>query len=517
MSKDELNPEQRQALDLVLNGRNIFITGGAGTGKSFCLSYIVRRLHETNKRVQVTATTGIAAVTIEGVTIHSFTGIGIANESKVELRRQANSKKMQDIWSNVDVLIIDEISMMSPDYWDKMHDVIQVARQDSAPFGGLQIVVVGDFFQLPPVKKQKEVDLTKPTFCFETQVWKDSIQHVVELKRVFRQEDPRFVECLNRIRWGSPNTDDLRLLTSRLNVPVGKDGIQPTVLHALTDEVNRMNQEHLDTLKAPGKQYYMISNFISPSSESSGSLPTKSKISRILFDLKKNVPAEEELTLKVGAQVMLLTNLSITHQLVNGSRGVVVRFTSTSPVYPIVRFANLEVVVRGYMWKHTFRPGVFAYVAQIPLKLAYAYTIHKSQSQSMDFVSLRLDKTIFQEGQAYVALSRVRSVDGLSLSSFDPKCIRSNLKVIQFYNGLNNNSHHRLHQIMSGIASTANDEDTKEEIDANEEEEEEDVHIIEDDEVMDEDIVADEKELLDIVRDWEEEEEDVDVDVDLEE
>jgi len=530
-TRQELNSEQKRAVDLVINGSNLFLTGSAGTGKSFVLRYIVEALRALNKQVVVTATTGIAAVTIGGLTIHSFAGFGIGDESKDELRRKVSgSKRFREIWQSVDVLIIDEISMLKPDYFEKLSIVAQAARQDTTPMGGVQLVLVGDFFQLPPVREkhraafssshisssssssssdEKKQDQTPIEFCFQTKLWQDVIHDVVELKQVFRQSDPGFVKCLQRIREGLISADDIRTLTSRLHANVEKSGIKPTFLHSRTDEVNRINKEQLDSINQPPKDYHLIDGFHAPKEESAETLPPKNRIDKVVAELKKNVPADHQLTLKVGAQVMLLANLSFEHHLVNGSRGVVVRFTETEPIYPIVRFAKVEATIRAHMWKYQFRRGVYAYVAQIPLKLAYAYTMHKSQSQSIDCVQIQLDKSVFAEGQAYTALSRVSSLNGLTLSSFDPSCIRANPLVKQFYLRLHQSST-SVKQLLSQVASANKLDGKKDEESDDNEEDEIDEESDENEEIVEEedDEDAEEEEEEEVIV---EEEDDMDV------
>lgn len=517
MEHGELNYEQRRAVEVVLQGSNLFLTGSGGTGKSFTLATIVAALVQKGVALIVTATTGISAVTINGVTTHSFTGFGIGNETKEELKRLATSKRLRDIWCSVDTLIIDEISMLKPDYLEKMALVAQVARQSTEVFGGIQLVLVGDFFQLPPVYKKirgKPATDGGREFCFESPVWRDLRLEVVELKQVFRQSDATFVQCLQRIRWGTPTADDMRLLTSRLHADVTHDGIRPTFLHSRVDDVNRLNQDCLDKLTTPARKYHAVDGFIYPKETAVEELPPRNRVNRLVADLRRNMPAEEDLTLKVGAQVILLTKLNMEHHLVNGSRGVVVRFTESEPVYPVVRFAKVEATIRAHMWKHTFRAGIYAYVAQVPLKLAYAYTIHKSQSQSMDCVQLQLDDTVFEEGQAYVALSRVTSLKGLTLSAFNPSCIRAHPKVVTFYRSLGSSAPAVLQKLMSRLAS-ANKEEEKhqqqqheDEESAAEEEEEEMVEEEDDDEEEEEEVVVVDEEEHEEEEDEQEDEED---------
>jgi ATP-dependent DNA helicase PIF1 len=445
-----LNTEQRLCVELAQAGHNLFVTGGAGTGKSFTIEVMVLALNVLQKRVALTATTGNAAVHIGGTTLHHFGGFGLETDDRDELRRRAKSRRCQDSFNNIDVLVIDEVSMLSPAYFEQFSIVAQTTRSNSAPFGGLQVIACGDFFQLPPVvtkhrSGKNKLSLDKPQFACETPLWAKTFLCNVELIQVFRQcNDPPFVKMLNRCRWGKPSQEDIRLLSGRLNAQVGTGGIRPTFLHARKDEVQRINNECLNLLTATPREYRMVDGFVAGSSEPTDVLPTQPFIAKTIHRLREDVPADDVLTLKVGAQVMLITNLSQQHQLVNGSRGVVVRFTTTEPIYPVVRFAKSEVTVRAYMWKHVFRNGVYAYVAAIPLKLAYAYTIHKSQSQSMDCVQIQLDKTVWEEGQAYTAISRVRSLAGLTLSAFDPSSIRANERIVKFYTNLGQNPINKL-------------------------------------------------------------------------
>jgi len=485
---EQLNTAQKCAVTLALEGSNFFLTGSAGTGKSFCLEAIIEMLRRTGKKVEPTATTGIAAVNIGGSTLHSFAGIGIGEETRDELKRKAMSKKLRDIWMNVDVLIIDEISMLDPDFFEKISLVAQVARQDGSPFGGVQVIGVGDFFQLPPVvpkmkfsKKNSTVSDTPNMFAFESDLWKQTFKQTVELRDVFRQSDPVFVRMLQRIRWGEVTQEDMRILTGRLGARIGEAGVAPTFLHSRVEEVERINSARLNEITHAPRSYHMVDGYIFPKEEAADELPSTLKVNYAIGQLRKNVPVEHTLQLKAGAQVMLLVNLSTEHGLVNGSRGVVTRFTDTTPIYPVVRFqTGNEVVIRAYMWKKFFRNRVYAYVAQIPLKLAYAFTIHKSQGQSLDCAEIQLDDSIFDEGQAYTALSRVRSLQGLSLRKLSPGAIRANPRVIKFYTALGQNP---LQKIMSRIIETKrepsvtsqSDEESEEEEaeDGNEEEEEE--------------------------------------------
>ena len=501
---EDLNSEQRRALELALQGENFFLTGSGGTGKSFCVEYIVHALRKRGKNVALTSTSGISAVTVGGVTVHSFGGFQLGNQTPDELRRMAkNSQKYAKIW-RIDTLIIDEISMLHPDYFEKLGLMAQCAREDASAFGGVQVILVGDFFQLPPVHQRVKGRVQGQfEFCFETPTWEKTIPFTIELKQVFRQTDPPFVELLQRVRWSRPSYLDLRVLSSRLNAKVNIGEIQPTALHANVAAVNARNEAHLQSLPGAMETYRCMTGWNHPSSEPAESLPSVSRIDHVLADMKKHPPADDVLHLKIGAQVILLVNLSPQHGLMNGSRGIVVAFSEPVPpvhppppdaasprqalVYPIVRFAKVQCKVRPYMWKHIFggRHQVYAYLAQIPLKLASAYTIHRSQSQSLDCVSVQLDKTVFEYGQAYTALSRVRSLEGLSLSAFDPSCIRAHPKVVEFYAKMGlSEVPSKLEVLMKKVKSATDLDNTQQ--DTSEEEEIEEVEEAEEEEDEDE-------------------------------
>lgn len=466
-----LNEKQKQAVSYALEGHSLFITGGAGVGKSYCLRGIVKTLADAGRKVALTATTGIAAVTIGGVTIHSFSGLGRAEQSDHEIQRIGLSVKARSHWNALDVLIIDEISMMCPSFFVKLDMLCRVARNAQEPFGGLQCIFVGDFFQLPPVRQQQKQHqpskTTKKTaaaaaaqdsqvqFCFETSQWNRAVRRIVILDEVFRQKDAAFADLLNRCRVGALDRHDLDVLYSRLNKPLADDGIEPTFLHAYRSKVDALNAEKLDELRSEEhtfslqKGFYMKANKndydqMVPArchrvEEASEYISAKaaSKLGTLLQHLCKNNPVGAQVCLKVGAQVMLTVNLAPDLELVNGSRGVVESFLPASPHYPVVRFANdRRVIIRPYVWRIDINQNSYGWVAQIPLTLGYAFTIHKSQSQSMDRVCIELSKTIFEHGQAYVALSRVRCLEGLTLSAFSHEAITANPRVLKFYQWL---------------------------------------------------------------------------------
>jgi len=446
-----LNEEQQEALSYVKGAKNLFLSGCAGTGKSFLLSRLVEELRAMGKQVAVTATTGIAAIQIGGSTVHSFAGFGIGDQSPAELKRLVlSTAKFRSIFGpeHLNTLFIDEISMLSVDYFEKLNLVAQEARGNRKPMGGLQVILAGDFLQLPPVRTDTSLNSKKKPvqYCFESPVWTSLRMSYVELTQVFRQKDPRFVGLLSHARSGHLTDGDLMVLSSRLLVAplVSKDsGIEPSVLCSRLEEVHRVNRQRLEEIKAPVRDFWRIHGV-------SGQVQVPHwRVEKAIRDLENSAPAVEHLTLKEGAQVMLLVNLSAENELMNGSRGVIVGFTQDErkkhdkekepdpkPNYPIVRFAKVEVVIRAQMWKTYLSKTCYVYVAQIPLNLAFACSIHKSQGQSLDCVSLSLDKSVWEFGQAYTALSRVRSLSALYLKSCDASCIRASEKVLKFYEKL---------------------------------------------------------------------------------
>ncbi|GBB85025.1 hypothetical protein RclHR1_01160019 [Rhizophagus clarus] len=435
---DELSEEQQRIFNLVVLDRdNIFFTGSAGTGKSFLLQRIITSLKARygSETVAVTATTGIAAVNISGTTLHSFAGVGLGRGTAAELIKSVQkSVAARNRWKSIDTLIIDEISMLDADLFDKLENIARTVRNNNRPFGGIQLVVTGDFFQLPPVSKNSK-------FCFEALKWKTCLKHTIQLTKIYRQKDSELIELLNEMRYGEVSDKSLKLLDRLANEPnYPNDGIRPTELYPINDMVNKANATELG--KIPHKSYIYTSNDWEPLRGGQ------------LHNLIKNCLAPERLELKRDSQVMLIKNLS--RDLVNGSRGVVVGFhdkedgssyyngddeglerLNGKKLSPIVRFTNsLEMVMEEAEWTIT-SPGdvVLASRKQIPLVLAWAISIHKSQGQTLERVKVDLGR-VFEKGQAYVALSRATSVRSLQVSGFRKDKVMCHEKVKRFYNSL---------------------------------------------------------------------------------
>ncbi|CAH2093009.1 unnamed protein product [Euphydryas editha] len=403
-----LNAEQQRVLEACLSGKNIFFTGSAGTGKSFLLKRIVSALPPDV--TMPTASTGVAACHIGGTTLHAFAGIGDGSGSLEKLCEKATKLPLvAQKWRKCKHLIIDEISMVDGTYFEKLEAVARHVRKNDKPFGGIQLILCGDFLQLPPV-----VDKGKSSkrFCFQTSCWEKCIELCFELKEVHRQTDKEFISILNNIRIGRVTKDISDRLIKTASQKIESDGILATRLCSHTNDSKMINYSKLRDLEGEEKL------FSSQDSDNATSL----------LDMQTIAPSK--LLLKVGAQVMLLKNINVNAGLVNGARGVVVRFEEGLPV---VRFKNKkEYTARTERWYVKNSNGSLLCRRQVPLNLAWAFSIHKSQGLTLDCVEMSLSK-IFEAGQAYVALSRAQSLDTLRVLDFDSRHVWANPDVLEFY------------------------------------------------------------------------------------
>jgi len=416
--KMELNPNQQRAVDLALAGESLFLTGPAGVGKSFTLKHIITKLKEQHGKgaVYVTASTGTAALAIRGITLHSFAGVGLGTASVDELvKRMKKSAKTN--WNKCVVLVVDEISMISCTLFSKLDYIGRIVREKcGAPFGGIQLVLCGDFFQLPPVPDKAEPPNT-PRFAFQSPSWKVAVPNVVHLETIYRQNNSTFVRLLMGLRRGfvHPQIHDVLDPCYQQDDEDRETVIQHTKLYPLRRDVDKENDSHLNNLNAI-KDVYVAKD---------------SGDQEYMNQLRKNCPAQDELTLSVGAQVILLKNLDVHVGLVNGSRGVVTELKEGEG--PVVLFFNgVSMTMERAEFSFEVAGKVVATRWQIPLALAWAISIHKSQGMSIDklYVDLR---GVFEYGQAYVALSRARTLEGLKLAKFDARVIRAHPAVVKYY------------------------------------------------------------------------------------
>lgn len=411
--------------DIIINAirtkNNVCITGAAGTGKSYLLKIVKDHFPYTH----ITASTGIAAVNVGGVTIHSWSGIGNASlpiEDIINFILSGPGTKVRRQIRKAKIIAIDEISMISAKVLDLINNVFKIIRDDERPFGGIQIIFFGDFYQLPPVSKETEEE-----FCFNSSSWFDGNFKIFELTKIYRQEDMKFIQLLNNVRHAALNDDDISLLKSYESKTV-PDNINPTILVTHNYQAEQINRQKLDQLIGEDEANHIM--------RASG------KETSIAF-LKKNCLAQENILLRKGSQVMMLKNTYIKQGIINGSIGIVTGFSGKEK-YPIVRFNNGEqCMITPEDWstevfnEEKRTKEIVATIRQIPLTLAWAITIHKSQGMTLDYVLCDLSK-VFAEGQAYVALSRLKSLDGLFLKGFNPSSLKVNPKVKDFYNRIQN-------------------------------------------------------------------------------
>ena len=416
-STDSLSDEQRLVIDAVLKGESIFLTGGGGTGKSFLLKKLIGLLpaHST----AVTASTGIAACHIGGTTLHQFVGLGRDAVLQPTLARLRKNPDRLDVLTKTKILIIDEISLIDAKLFELVSEVLASVRKCMRPFGGLQLVLAGDFLQLPPVGDKQEVK-----FCFESKLWKKAVKKSVHLTQIFRQtNDSAFASLLNEIRLGRCSDETAKILLSRVTTNSG--GLQ---LLPLNREVAEVNEKQLSVLPsdADRQTFSAIDSVYDPGAVGPGGLDG-------LCPVKANV------RLVVGARVMLVATISVTDKLVNGAVGTLIRFSKT-PSMPFVQFSNDQppIAIGMHEWVFKQNGKEIARRRQIPLALAWGVSIHKSQGMTLDTCQVSLAR-IFEAGQAYVALSRCKSLEGLQLIGevtvrSIQKAIRANPVCLDFYN-----------------------------------------------------------------------------------
>lgn len=436
-SLEQLTDEQKKAYFLVEEGKSIFLTGPGGTGKSFLLKTMYEMIPQrTEKHVAVTAMTGCAALLIGrfAKTLHSWAGIGLGRENAATLAATIRrSGKALRRWLGTDVLIIDEVSMMTPELLEKLDAVAKLLRRNTKPMGGLQVVFVGDFYQLPPVMKEKEEDTP---FVFESEIWNEIVQEMVCLTKILRQTDPVFHTILEEARKGKISQESLCVLQGRTNLPWQQLKIRPTLLFTRRAEVDNVNDRNLKALKTE-RQVFKAETVFAPIEATKGLTKESPEVKRIVEKMDKDGPYMGELLLAIGAQVMLLTNLDFDAGLVNGSRGVVTGFDSSGA--PLVQFLRGDPIpVPAASWESTDMEGVSR--KQIPLKLAYAITIHKAQGATLDCALIDIGTSTFEYGQAYVALSRVKNLESLYIWDVEATAFRAHPKVLAFYNRLQGKS-----------------------------------------------------------------------------
>ncbi len=441
----ELSKEQQIAFDKYVDGKNIFITGPGGSGKSELIRRIYNHATRNFKDIHVCALTGCAAVLLNcnAKTVHSFAGIGLGNGTIEHLVQKIKQNKFaKNMWRTTEILIVDEVSMMSLKLFDTLNYIGKAMRNNcSRPFGGIQVIFSGDFYQLPPVGNKEEIDTTR--FCFESDDW-NSVFHrdcQIQLKKIFRQQsDDVFASILNQIRDGKIKRKTNDLLLQYVGRKCDDTDLVITKLFPTKNKVETINNNKMSELVSEEREYVMK---YTTNAEPAGKYErekTHYSDSEVQFELEymaNNLICDKTIRIKVGAQVMCIINLQSEQgvDICNGSQGTVTGFCEITGC-PKVKYNNgREMVMARHTWTSEKIPGVG--IMQVPLILAWALTIHKSQGATLDAAEIDVGSGIFECGQTYVALSRVKSLNGLYLTSFDVTKIKINKKVKAFYEALN--------------------------------------------------------------------------------
>jgi ATP-dependent DNA helicase PIF1 len=395
-----MNEKQKCIVDSVSNGKNVLITGGAGSGKSYLVKYISETI---GKNIGITAMTGCAALLINGMTLHSFLGIGLAKEDPLYLFKRIQQKYglLEDLES-LEVLLIDEVSMLNDVLFDKISELFKIIHSTDKPFGNLQLIFVGDMSQIKPVEGK---------YCFLSKVWKlckFEVHVLIENMRV--NSDTRFESFLKDIRWGK--ITDFELIEEMKSNTFSGD-ILPTRLFSTNKDVDEINTCELELLLSLGNKSETYKIIYSKD-------PVKlKKTKKYINDNKIQDPL-----ICTGAQVMITRNISKT--IVNGTRGIVLELNKNNIV---LKLLNNQIYRLDYL--HVSDQDIdFKYM---PIRLSWAISIHKSQGATIDLLEIDLGESIFTHGQAYVALSRARTSKSIRITKFDPGCVKTSKSVISFY------------------------------------------------------------------------------------
>ena len=431
---------QLEAIRQAIAGHSLFLTGAAGTGKSHTLRAIIRILkhqYPDDGEVAVCASTGIAALPLEGITVHSWGGLepSAIHWPIQQIVQMIRTKQKQKRWRNVKTLIIDEISLISPQLWDLIENLARTLRSSTEVFGGIQVIACGDFLQLPPVQEEGDSEYR---FCFETPSWQELFHKsnkgkIICLQKVHRSLQDVWTGILDEVRRGELTMDTRLALMDCVVKNVNTEHVR---LYSRRKQVEQWNKSEMDKLE--GDEYVWVASDIGQPGE--------------IDQLDRSCLAAREVHLKIGAPVLLLKNLDLKRGLVNGRQGIVVRFVprvseevhvdSENPLVhtipnhgltPVVRFGTIEQEIDPVEWSWGIGFKKSAVRQQIPLMLAHSITIHKAQGMTLDEAAVDL-RGVFEDGQAYVALSRVRSLDGLRiLQSLPMQSLRADKRAKAYW------------------------------------------------------------------------------------
>lgn len=401
---------QANALDILKMGHNVFLTGSAGAGKTFVLNAYIKYLHEHDVTVAITASTGIAATHMQGTTIHAWSGIGIRDSlTDWDIDQMEEKKYLWDHYDKVRVLIIDEVSMLSGDFLDMLDRVCKSFKRNEKPFGGIQIVLCGDLFQLPPIGKGD----SGSNMVVDSNAWRTMGLVVCYLTEQHRQDDREFLDILNAIRANGITPGHINTLEGRIREYDAESFQSITKLFTHNADVDQINESELASIDDAEEVYKMTG---------------KGK-DKLLESLKKSCLAPTNLRLKINTQVMFVKN-NWDKGYVNGTRGTVIDFDNGPGNYPIVKtLEGRKIIVEPVEWAIEDNGKILASISQVPLRHAWAITVHKSQGMSLDAAVIDLSKT-FAYGMGYVALSRVRRLDGVHLVGFVEESLLVDPKIL---------------------------------------------------------------------------------------
>jgi len=450
---NDLSPEQKIAYKKVVQGQNVFITGPGGTGKTKLIKTIIDFLKSTSKTHVVCAMTGCAAILLNSnaKTLHSWSGIKLAKGTKNDvINAVLRNKRVVQNWRRTKCIILDEVSMLSKKIFEIIEELARIIHCSAMPFGGMQVIFTGDFFQLPPVGTDGEPDTEK--FCFESPPWNFVFkpENQIMLKTIFRQNDPTYKNILMQIREGELDEENTKILYKYLNREFDEtahNGCVPTKIFPLRTKVDYVNTMMFSKIKE--KEYIFdnikLANCISILESGKPldvdiirkcSMISSQAIEYEIAQLINSTPCLPILRLKKGTAVMCTVNLDMDNGICNGSQGIVIDIIESTPHnIPVVQFSNgLIKKISIHYWQSEEIPIIA--VGQIPLCLAWALTIHKIQGATLEMAEMDIGQCIFEYGQTYVALSRIKSLDGLYLSDFNPFKIKANPLVKEYYNNL---------------------------------------------------------------------------------
>ncbi len=401
---------QKEALDILKLGYNVFLTGSAGSGKTYLLNQFIDYLKKHDVPVAITASTGIAATHLNGMTIHSWSGLGIKNDlTESELEDLESRKYLWDRFQETKVLIIDEVSMLHHFRLDLVDRVARAMRRNSLPFGGLQVILCGDFFQLPPISRTGEPEAH---FIYRSRSWQEMNLRICYLHEQYRQTDDELLRVLNDIRTNNVSDKTLSYLRGRYRKNPAPSSSESTKLYTHNIDVDGINDKELSQINEDEHEYEMTSRG-NPN---------------LVALLKKSCLAPEVLRLKKGSLVMFVKN-NYDAGYVNGTLGKVVDFDLVGPIVETVKGKRIPA---GPMpWSIEEDGKLKAEISQVPIRLAWAITVHKSQGMSLDAVEVDLSKS-FEKGMGYVALSRARTLNGLTLLGLNQTALQVDGRVLQF-------------------------------------------------------------------------------------